>query len=341
MQKNNLDNPSFEEKFINELIKKCKSRTKLIDLIQAELQLGRSAAYNRIKGKSTFTLKEILKLCQVLGLSLDKFFIPEYHRIAFVSDAMRKLPTSYDEYLTNVLNAFSFLKKHSGLKAVTIGTEIPLFHYSNFPDLYHFKLFYWKQTFWNFGNPKENFSINSREIDKELHQKTSLIREEYYSIDSTEIWTIDIFTPILQQIIYFIELDCFQDESEALHLIDDVRSMCKLLHSFCEDGIKTFNQSNEHQAKIDIYFNELHDGTDVLLFNTDEQSYSFIKYDGPNFIYTNQSRFNVYSNNWLNNMKNKSTRISASNPKQRKIFFKEVHKKIDEAEKRIKHLIQD
>lgn len=334
-----MNSPAFEEKFINELVNKCKSKTKLVDLMQTELQLGRSAAYNRLKGKSAFTLKEILKLCKVLNLSLDQFFIPEYHRITFISDAMRKLPTSYDAYLTNVLNVFGFLKKHPGLNAVTIGTEIPLFHYTNFPDLYRFKLFYWKQTFWNFGSPKENFSVKSREIDHVVHEMSDKIREEYYSIDSTEIWTTDIFTPILQQIIYFIELDCFQDETEALQLINDVRSMCKLLHSFCEDGVKTYKQSQENQAKIDIYFNELHDGTDVLLFNTDEESYSFIKYDGPNFIYTDQSEFGAYSKNWISNIKNKSARISTSNQKQRKIFFKEVYRKIDEAEKRIKHLI--
>lgn len=333
--------PTFEEKFIEALINKCKTKVKVIELMQNELQIGRSSAYNRLKGKSSFSLKEILKLCQTLTLSLDQFFLPEYSRITFISDAMRKLPGSYDAYLTNVINVFGFLKKYPGLTAVTIGTEIPLFHYANFPNLYHFKLFYWKQTFWDFGSPKEHFSINSREIDDKLHLKTKIIGEEYYSINSTEIWTTDIFTPILQQIIYFVELDCFKDESEALLLIEDVRHLCNLLHGFCDDGIKIFNRNEDHKAQIDIYYNELHDGTDVLLFNSEEDSVSFIKYDGPNFIYSDQNKFGNYSNNWINNIKNKSTSISANNQRQRKIFFKHVNKKIDLAEKRIKHLIKE
>lgn len=328
--------PQIQEKFINELIKRTNSKKKLAELLVTELNICKSASYNRINNKKPLTLNEVEKLAKLCGISIDQFFLPDYSRITFVSDAMRRLPRSYDQYLTNVVNVLLQLKRLEGLTATTIGTEIPLFHYASFPNLYHFKLFYWKQTFWEFGNDNELFSLHSQEIDDVIKDKTKIIGRKYNSINSTEIWTTDLFTPILKQIIYFLELGCFDDDNEAMTLINDVKKLSARLKEFCSNGHKSYIDS---ESSIEVYYNELHDGTDALLFNSDFQTLSFIKYDGPNFIKTNQNEFGVYSNKWISNIISKSTSISANNQRQRRIFFNHVNAKIEAAEERVMQLI--
>lgn len=335
----NSNIPSFVDLFVYEVCKRFPSKADLAFYLQTELNVGSSAAYKRINGTTPLTVDDIHLLSGSLGISLDQFIMPSYARVTFRSDAMRKLPQSYSQYLQNVINMLLGFKKVEGLSTTSIGTELPLFHYANFPNLYHFKLYYWKQTFWNFGTPEQLFEMKSYELDEDIHKLTKAIGKEYYNIPSTEIWTEDLFTPILKQIAYFLQLRCFEDPNEALVLIEDVKKLKERLYDFCKTGKKKFNSALPVETEIDVYYNELHDGTDGLIFNAGEMTYSFIKYDGPNFIHTQQTEFGKYSNQWIANIINKSSGISAKDQRDRRTFFARVDKKIEEAEKRIKHII--
>ncbi len=331
--------PSFQDLFVDELITRSGSKSNLVELLQNELNLASTAAYNRISGKILLTMSEAQRLAKIYSISLDQYILPHYSRVTFTSDALRKLPSSYDQYLTNVVQVLKHLNKLPNLTTTSIGNEIPLFHYASFPNLYHFKLYYWKQTFWQFGNHEQQFSLGSKEVDQDIHNKTQVIGDEYYSMNSTEIWTIDLFTPILQQIKYFLELGSFSDNEDALTLIEDVKKMSARLQSFCQTGRKVMNNSLATNSTIEVYYNELHDGTDALLFDSGEMTFSFIKYDGPNFIRTQQSEFGTYSKKWISNIINKSSGISARDERHRRMFFKKVNDKIQKAEGKIRHII--
>jgi hypothetical protein len=266
--------------------------------------------------------------------------MPSYARVTFRSDAMRKLPASYEQYLQNVINILKNFNQAPGITSTSIGNELPLFHYANFPNLYHFKLFYWKQTFWNYGSSDQLFNLGSYEVNESIHRLTKSIGEHYYSIPSTEIWTDDLFTPILKQIQYFLQLRSFENLDDALKLIEDVKALNNSLQDFCKNGSKRFRSSSNFESSIDVYYNELHDGTDGLIFNTGSMTYSFIKYDGPNFIHTQQEEFGRYSNQWISNIINKSSGISARDQRDRRTFFARVTKKIEEAEKDIEYVLK-
>lgn len=329
----------FQDQFMNEVCNRFASKGAVAQFLQDTLHIGSSAAYKRINGSTTLTVQDIISLSQALQISVDQFTIPAYARVSFRSDAMRKLPQSYEQYLTNVVNILRMVKPFSNLRTTSIGNELPLFHYANFPDLYHFKLYYWKQTFWNFGSPEQVFSLKSKEVDDSIHRLTSTIGSEYYKIPSTEIWTINLFEPILKQIEYFLQLRSFENPKDALRLIQDVRALKERLQEFCKTGIKHFDGIDQAESSIEVYYNELHDGTDGLIFNTTEKTFSFIKYDGPNFILTEQEAFGQYSNQWIANIINKSSGISAKDQRVRRLFFVWVTEMIDEAEKRIQHII--
>ena len=336
----NSNIPSLQDLYIDELLKRTGSKANLVDLLQNEFNLGNTAAYNRISGKIPLSMEEAQQLAKIYSISLDQYILPHYARITFTSDALRKLPSSYDQYLTNVIQVLKHLNKLPNLRATSTGNEIPLFHYANYPNLYHFKLFYWKQTFWEFGDPNQLFSITSREVDQEIHEKTQNIGNEYYSMNSVEIWTVDLFTPILQQIIYFLGLGSFKNNEDALVLIEDIKNMNEKLQNFCQSGKKTMNSLQEITSNIEVYYNELPDGTDALFFNSGEMTYSFIKYDGPNFIRTQQPEFGDYSNNWISKIINKSSGISAKDQRYRRLFFKKVNKRIQQAEQEIRYIIE-
>ena len=335
----NSNIPSIADLFVNEVFKRFANKADLALYLQTELNIGSSAAYKRINGTTPLTVDDIIKLATTLQISLDQFIMPSYARVTFRSDAMRKLPQSYEQYLQNVVNMLGGFRNIPGLSTTSIGNELPLFHYANFPNLYHFKLFYWKQTFWNFGTPEQLFSLDSYEVDQSIHKLTQSIGKEYYNISSTEIWTDDLFTPILKQIAYFLQLRSFEDPNDALKLIEDVKKLNNTLQEFCKTGVKSFRSNTLIQSDIDVYYNELHDGTDGLIFNAGDMTYSFIKYDGPNFIHTQQEEFGKYSNQWIANIINKSSGISARDQRDRRTFFARVNKKIEEAERNVRYVI--
>lgn len=325
---------------MDDLIAKTGSRSQLVSLLMHELHIESSAAYNRINCITGLSLEETKTVCQAMGQSIDQLILPSYESIRFAGDAMRKLPSSYDQYLTNVIRSLEQLSHFPDTKISTIGNEVPLFHFANFPKLYHFKLYYWSQTFWKFSSPKHHFDLESRELNTEIHRKTERLGALYYNIPSQEVWTEGIFTAILNQIAYFLTLGSFKDPYQAQDLVDEVKRMSEYLSEFCTTGLKKTRGVDSTVSEIEVFYNEFHDGTDAVLFDLGVTTVSYIKYDGPNFIKTSQAEFGQYSKNWIGNIIDNSTGISARDQKSRRMFFRKVDRQIEAAEKRIQYLIQ-
>lgn len=330
----------IQSKLMDSLITKTGSKSQLVSLLMHHLHIESSAAYNRINCITGLSLEETRILCQATSQSIDELILPSYESIRFAGDAMRKLPRSYDQYLTNVIRTLEHLSRFPNTKISTIGNEVPLFHFANFPKLYHFKLYYWSQTFWKFSSPSHHFDLESKELDDVIKRKTERIGELYYNVPSQEVWTEGIFSAILNQIAYFLNLGSFKDPRQAQELVDEVKKMSAYLAEFCSEGRKRTSNDDSVDSEIEVFYNEFHDGTDAVLFDLGDTTLSYIKYDGPNFIKTGQPEFGQYSKNWINNIIDNSTGISARDQKSRRMFFRKVDKRIEAAEKRIQYLIQ-
>lgn len=335
-------NYSVQEIIFHTLEAKLGDRTKLRDFLCKQLSIGKSAAYKRLSNDISLTLVDTVILMRAAEIPLDQFVLPHYAGITFSGDALRKLPESYDQYLQNVVNTLGRVSKIPNLECTTAGHEIPLFHFANFPKLYNFKLYYWNETFWKFGPKKELFDFRTFEHQVRIKESCNKIGELYYTIPTKEIWTDDILDPIMKQIVYYLKIQRFRNTNDALELMKDLSLMSKKLEDFCTDQKKTIqNGRTIVSSHLDVFYNELHDGTDVLIFGKGEQSSSFIKYDGPNFIRTSHQEFGKYSMDWIKNVLNKSSHISGPGEKERTIFFSRINKKIADTREEVEKLIAE
>jgi hypothetical protein len=325
------------------LDKTNQSNSTICEILEELLGLSKSAVYKRIRGVKELSISEITKICEHFSLSLDQFMMPKYAHIGFGSDALRKKPNSYLDFVKNVRNHLDLLRGKPEVAFTFIAADMPLFHYFHFPILAQFKLFVWNNTVWKFGN-ENHFNPYNFEQDPELLRNIKEILELYYQYDGTEVWTERIFDASIQQIKYYLSTSSFSNVSHALEVFNALKKLRILLERIAEKGMKMLY--NKHARLVDsgghntIFFNNLHTFNNSIQIRSAHFMITYLSMDTPNFLRCADPAFNRYTSEWVDVIKSKSVLISREGELDRKRYFKSIDAKLIKAEEEINLLIK-
>jgi hypothetical protein len=320
---------SFVEK-IKEMIPQGLS---LVSELSDLLGVSNDSAYRRIRGETSFTIEEVVKLCERYKISFDSFSNSTSGTVTFYYDLVTENEESFLKYLNNIHQGMQRIKGIPNAEIIYAAEDIPIFQLFNRPELAAFKMFYWMKSVVNipaFEKKKVDLSLVSDEI---MNAGLEILKI-YKKIPSVEIWSDKTLSSILKQIDYYHESGTFQSKADALHICEELQSLLDDIQKQAEQSTKADIAGFENNYLL--YNCDIEMGNNCIHVKANNSSVVYLRHHTFNQLTTTNNVFCLESENWLKGLIKKSTLISGVSEKQRYQFFQKSSEAIEKLKERIR-----
>lgn len=328
------DKLEFQEKFVSRLKLAIANNINLAEELADLLNISTDSVYRRLRGQSAFSLDEVGVIAKKFGIAMDSIFETEKENVSFSFNLMYGRSKNFLQYLEWYAQYLTDLTKVPGTKITYAADDVPVIRHFNYPHLSAFKAYYWSKAVLNIdlmSNQKYKYDAVPAELI-EINLKTA---NAYSKLHCIEIWTDETITSTLKQVQYYWECDLFESQSEAMLVIGDIRQMLNQISKDCEDNDKP---ERERKGDFMLYNSDVMIGNNCVLIepgNTQYPQKAFLGYNTFNNLSTSDSNFISETGLWMNNLIKKSILLTGSAEKQRTIFFRKMHEKLNVLEKSI------
>ena len=320
---------SAQLKLFNDIKSRLPAYISLVDEVSTLLDLSADSAYRRIRGEKLLTMEELCVLCQKYQISLDAYLNISSGIILFKGNLVQPGTFRFDAYLQNMLGVLKNANSFSNRKMYYLAKDIPPFHHYQFPLIAAFKIFFWMKSLFQFP---EFLTVKFKEgiIDDHLLEIGKQIYLEYIKIPSTEIWNAETINSTIRQINVYNDMGEFENHSVYNLLLDTLHEEINHFEKETDAGYKYYygKEMKGVNNTFNIYVNEVILGDNTILFQSDESRKVFISHNILNYLGTSDSDFCNYTHNSLHNLMKKSTLISGTGEKERKMFFNSLRNRI-------------
>ncbi len=308
--------------FINSLYEKINKRSELVLYIADVLCIEREPANRRLSGKVPFTVQEMGKLSQKLGISLDRLMQNKNENV--LPNLKMKIPMSghFEDMIVNLESVSNKLEKicREEVEVGTAFSSVPVEYFVPYPNLE--KFMYYKWGYFHVGSNEYNdYSLweipdSLKKANQHLLKISDKIKNRIYIWNPVTIWSM------VKEIKYFKSIHAINDE-DINHIKGDLHAMLDSI----EDQAKM--HKTESGNKIEMYVSFINHGLNFWYFKTKNDFYVtfdsyFISLDYDNSISS------ISIQEWITSMKKISTLISESGTVERRLFFKEQHNYVRE-----------
>jgi transcriptional regulator with XRE-family HTH domain len=290
------------------------------------LNVSPESAYRRLRGETSFDLRELLILRKEFGISIDGLIDSD----EIITIRMRSLfgdHYSMEAYLTDLLDEFSSLsRKEPHLHC--LAADIPFFRLLMYESLASFKLFYWQKSI------LAKKELQSRSFVKDWISSTysdtcKKIAKQYSHCPSVEIWNEQTINGTLKQIEYYSDCAFFTDE-EALYAV--YKDLVRLILDVSTDsrmGYKHSDIGRTTDSSYALWNCELViDNNTVFIQNNREQILAIGFNSFNSFKCSHPAMIKEYQG-WLNSMLSRSVLLSGQADKHRIHFIKQMLDRIE------------
>ena len=329
-----MNKVNIQEQFLSILHKKKQTKV-LVELFQEYLNIGKTAAYNRLKGATDLTANELGILSNKFNISLDAILNNNKNTIEFSIPSMRKTPGNVNEFLAGIKLYIEELAKRQNPHVRYVTNEVPLFVYFFYPELISFKFFIWARSIWNWENIQDQkFSVSTHVFQFNLPHETKTILDKYMQIPSTEFWNTNILDNTINQIRYYQAAEVFEKQEDIDSIYNALENVINHAENMAIEGRKFYPGKKKNRIYLEpfnLYYNQFIYTNNTILTNSRDMNSVFTTYDNPNFMKSDDPDLIKYTKNWFDALKKRSTKISGESEKQRRNFFSILHKKIQAA----------
>ena len=323
----------MQEQFIKYLKAKSQDNTSFVDEIASVLDIGYDAAYRRINLKTSLTLEESVKLAMHYKISLNKLF-----EIGNANTLIAELPPQpkdemgLEMWLKASLNNVSNLIKLKNSEMIYSAKDIPFFHTLNDSYLTRYKMYVWlKDLDIEMAKSKITFDEWMKTIPDSLLQSAYNLSAVYKYIDITELWNDNTVTGTLQQVLYYFEAGLVSKEM-ALYICEDINEVINHTEkqTIQQSLIGAQNKNSYHLYKCD-----LHTLTNTVMVKTPFQKVFFTPFTVLSYFKIEHQETCEMMYEFLLKQMSNSKLLATSGERDRTLFFKTIHQKINTVKERI------
>jgi len=323
----------MQEQFISYLKAKSQDNTSFVDEIASVLDIGYDAAYRRINLKTSLTLEEGVKLAIHYKISLNKLF-----EVGNTNTLIAELPPQpkdelgLEMWLKASLNNVSNLIKMKNCEMIYSARDIPFFHTLNDSNLSRYKMYVWlKDLNTEMAKSKITFDEWVTTIPESLLKSAYELSAAYKYIDITELWNDNTVTGTLQQVLYYFEAGLVSKEM-ALSICEDIDEVINHTEkqTIQQSLIGAKNQNSYHLYKCD-----LHMQSNTVMVKTPYHKVFFSPFTVLSYFKIEHQETCEMMYEFLQKQMSISKLLATSGERDRTIFFKTIHHKINTAKERI------
>jgi hypothetical protein len=287
------------------------------------LNITETAIYNKLKGRSKFTIEEIYRICTKGDIAVESLFaIANFNKamVPFFADGLKFKPRSYDDFINNIINYYSKIQQLSNVHGYFLANEVPLFHFLSFPHLLYLKMYIWNDINWKMPNVKSVYDSNSFIKSSEITMAAKILKEQFHSFPDTEIWNPYMLDNSISQYLYLRDTGAINDPADIKMIEHEFTKLIDHLELLTTSGIKPENARGK-SFPLDIYITDLTLGSEVILVLSDDLNMLFQQIDVPNYMHTTHDAMIKCQFAFFNQVKAKSTHITKAGEKEKRIFF--------------------
>lgn len=289
------------------------------------LDVSYDASYRRIKGKTSLTFKEAVKLAKHYKISLNELYdLPSDNSLVInknrFQDNIEGLIQFYKE-LTFYTKSFNLNHK---TRVIYSAKDIPFYHIKT-------SNLYWKFRVYAYLNFSQSTFANSKTSFCNFKPKFSAIeeannyREVLRQTEIIDIWSDTTINSSLHQIFYFFRTKMLRKE-EALLLCDDIVSIIKDIELAVTSDMNVSNK----KFTFDLYYSKLLNLNHTIFFKNEKKKGLLMPYSSFSHIKIEDSNICDEVDVYLQKQLQLAKKISGEAEIDRKVFFTTMYDKIEQ-----------
>lgn len=305
------------------------------DLCQI-LNLAKDPVYRRLRNDTFLSPQELTTLALHFRISLDALVIGRSDNIVCQFNAFSRKLSDFTDYLTGYVTDFEQIRSLPNAHLYYASVEVPVFTYSLFPELMGFKLYIWGRTTWDFEYLRQRpFDFDL--VTQPVIRLSQSVLQHYLSMDSTELWSVQLVDNTLAQIEYHTYSGGFRNPLDAIILCDKVSDWIVHMKAVAAAGRKfgIGDKPENGLGVLNLYHNEMVYTNITGLVTSDAGRMVYSAFCNPNFLLSTDQKLCNYTEDWFSHVIAKSTPISQAAEKNRDWFFRELARKVDRVKQRI------
>jgi hypothetical protein len=328
-----METGNIQLQFVEKIKEMVPHGLSLVNELSDLLGVSNDSAYRRIRGETSFSIEEVVKLCERYKISFDSFSNSSSGTVTFYYDLVTDCEESFLKYMNNILHGMQRIKGVPDAEIMYSAEDIPIFQDFMHPELAAFKIFYWMKSVINipaFEKKKVDLSL----VSDEIMNTGKEILKIYKKIPSVEIWSDRTISSILKQIDFYHESGTFQSKADALHICDVLQELLDDIQKQAEQSTKADVAGFENNFKL--YNCEIEMGNNCIHVTANKSKAVYLRHYTFNQLTTTNNVFCLETENWLKGLIKKSTLISGVSERQRYQFFKKAADEINRLKEKIR-----
>ncbi|CAM1361025.1 hypothetical protein [Tenacibaculum xiamenense] len=317
-----------KDKLFNVIKQKLPKNVLFTEEIADVLDVSYDASYRRIKGRTSLTFKEAVKLARHYKISLNELYdLPSDNSLLINKN---KFQDNIDG-LIHFYKELSYYTKtfHSSdrTQVVYSAKDIPFYHVKT-------TNLYWKFRIYVHLNFSQNNSINNKVSFYNFNPKFAAIeeannfRETFKLTDIVDIWSDTTIDSSLYQIFYFFRTKTLRKE-EALLLCDEINSIIKEIE-YNVTNMNSDNLPSKKKLRYTLYYSKLLNLNHTIFFKNEIKKGVLMPYGSFSHIKIEDSNICDEMDLYLQKQLQLAKKISGETEIDRKVFFTTMYEKIDQ-----------
>ena len=302
----------YQELLLKEIRRKIGDKS-LNDEIANILNISYDAAHRRTSMKSKFSLEESLTLAKNYSISLDHFMESGNQIIAKKTKPIRTV-TDLLNYFDDALRLLNDFKINPETQVYYSAKDIPFFYTISDSVLSKFKLFVWMNLLNEkaFMQPFDEFKL------ERYSDKSEDLKNLYENLNVTEIWNSTTISSILNQVLFYSEIEILSKETGKL-ILEELKTLIKSIEKKAENENKKFQ----------IYAHDILILNNSILFKNEEKSSLFVPFNMFGYMMTEDKNTCEDALNFFQHQIKNSTSLSFSGQRDRKKFFNKMLESVE------------
>ena len=308
----------YQELLLKEIRRKIGDKS-LNDEIANILNISYDAAHRRTSMKSKFSLEESFVLAKNYSISLDHFMESGNQIIAKKTKPIRTV-TDLLNYFDDALHLLNDFKINPETQVYYSAKDIPFFYTISDSVLSKFKLFVWMNLLNEkaFMQPFDEFKLDR------YSDKSEDLKNLYENLNVTEIWNSTTISSILNQVLFYSEIEILSKETGKL-ILEELKTLIKSIEKKAENENKKFQ----------IYAHDILVLNNSILFKNEEKSSLFVPFNMFGYMMTEDQNTCDDALNFFQHQIKNSRLLNASGNRDKKIFFNKMYEQIENVKQKL------
>jgi len=321
---------NIQQRLIEEVKRTLKPGESLGIALSDALSISTDAAYRRLRNETQMTVHEVEKVCSYFQISFDALLEEGKQIIPFDYLKGRSDEFSIEGYLEGVLLGIKNLTKLHQTKLYLVVNNVHFFQGFNFPELMHFRLFFWAKAHLSLKEfEQKKFDVAS--FSAESIRKGREILQCYNQIETLEVVDREMMRGYIRQIGYALESGWFQEKEQAVFLVDRVQAWLNHFMDQATQGKKFMigNAAPAKGSKLTLFLNDTVNTDTTFYYEGGETKGVYLIHNILNYLHTADKAYVVDTKTVLDRQITNASLISEINHKERHKYFQYMQERLE------------